>query len=423
MYACIHVPQITRRTQPALQELAVQFSPTHEWNGPGTLTFSLAGLTTLFGTAAEIASEIARRGMQLDLQGNLAIAANPDTALQAARNFPGVTVIPPGHERATLSDLDIRRLPLPEAMHETLASWGVRTYGEFAELPPLGVVERLGAEGLRWQDIARGAGSRAYLPAREAIEFRRHTDLDHALDNLQPLLFLLNGLIRELARELERHGVSARQLQIELGQGRHPAYQRMLEFPVPLRQPEALFKLAQLDLEANPPLHAITAVGIAITPMAPQVAQGGLFTATAPEPAQLQITLARVAAIVGEDNVGAPELLDTHRPDAYLLKPYNPAAPFKAHARKPAALTLAIRIYRPPRQAKVTLDKGHPARIAAAGVTGNVISHAGPWRASGDWWTHTLYAREEWDVSLTDGGLYRVHLEPIDRWFVSGVYD
>lgn len=422
MYACIHIPQITKRTQPALQELAGQFSPTLEWNGPGTITFSLTGLTSLFGTAAEIASEIARRGMQLDVHGNLAISTNPDTALQAARNFPGVTVIPPGHERATLSELDIRRLPLPEAMQETLASWGVRTYGEFAELPPLGVVERLGAEGLRWQDIARGAGSRAYLPAREAIEFRRRTDLDHALDNLQPLFFVINGMIRELARELERHGVAARQMHMDLGQGRHPAHRRSLDFPVPLRQPEALFKLAQLDLEANPPLHAITAVGIAITPMNPQVAQGGLFTATAPEPAQLQITLARIASIVGEDNVGAAELLDTHRPDAYLLKPYNVATPHKPHNNKPQ-VTLAIRIYRPPRQAKVTLDKGHPARIAATGVTGNVISHAGPWRASGDWWTHSFYAREEWDVSLTDGGLYRVHLEPVDRWFVSGVYD
>ena len=52
----------------------------------------------------------------------------------------------------------------------------------------------------------------------------------------------------------------------------------------------------------------------------------------------------------------------------------------------------------------------------------DVLASAGPWRASGDWWTPSPWDREEWDVELSDGGLYRV-FRSLREWFLEGVYD
>jgi protein ImuB len=48
----------------------------------------------------------------------------------------------------------------------------------------------------------------------------------------------------------------------------------------------------------------------------------------------------------------------------------------------------------------------------------------GPWRTSGEWWRQDAWNRDEWDVALEAGGVYRVfqEIEP-GRWFVEGSYD
>jgi protein ImuB len=38
-----------------------------------------------------------------------------------------------------------------------------------------------------------------------------------------------------------------------------------------------------------------------------------LFLPPTPQPDQLQVTLARIAALVGEENVGTPELVNSYR--------------------------------------------------------------------------------------------------------------
>ena len=69
------------------------------------------------------------------------------------------------------------------------------------------------------------------------------------------------------------------------------------------------------------------------------------------------------------------------------------------------------------------------------GLEGGVVTAAaGPWRTSGDWWMRDGrpssrtrvegWNRDEWDVALSDGALYRVYRDrTADRWFVDGIVD
>src|SRR6202040_3303339 len=79
-------------------------------------------------------------------------------------------------------------------------------------------------------------------------------------------------------------------------------------------------KLLQLDLNAHPPGAPIVKIHLAAEPARPRSAPGGLFLPPAPEPEKLELTLARIAAIVGENKVGSLELLDTHRPEGFRMR-------------------------------------------------------------------------------------------------------
>jgi protein ImuB len=95
-------------------------------------------------------------------------------------------------------------------------------------------------------------------------------------------------------------------------------------------------------------------------------------------------------------------------------------------ARTPAAGSsppLAIRLFRPPLPAEVAVSNGTPQWIRARGIRGDIVGYAGPWRTSGDWWRADAWSRDEWDVALSTGSLYRVFREVPDRWFVGGNYD
>jgi hypothetical protein len=60
---------------------------------------------------------------------------------------------------------------------------------------------------------------------------------------------------------------------------------------------------------------------------------------------------------------------------------------------------------------------------------GQVLACTGPWRTSGHWWngrnkSEMFFDRDEWDVALGDGGVYRVFRDrEADGWFIDAVYD
>jgi protein ImuB len=85
---------------------------------------------------------------------------------------------------------------------------------------------------------------------------------------------------------------------------------------------------------------------------------------------------------------------------------------------------LAFRYYRPPRSAKVQVENLRPVYLLTDDLRGKIVTATGPWRTSGDWWTSSPWDRDEWDIGLQDGSLYRIYREPAtSRWFVEGSFD
>jgi len=420
MFACIHAPAVSSSGQALLVECARAFSPRLERVTAGTVVLDANGLTRLFGAPAELAGAIARRAAQMGLPASVAVAANPEAAVHAARGWKGVTVIPPGREAEFLSRLPAEVLaPSPETA-ETLARWGIQTCRDLAALPEAGLVERLGVEGAGLHKLARGAGRRPLVPEQPARAFEEALELEDPLTLLEPLAFLIARLLNGLCMRLASCGLAAQELHLRLALEDRSEHARLLRLPVPMRDGGALLKLLRLDLEAHPPQAPIVGVSLSARPGEPRFLQEGLFLPPAPEPAKLELTLARIAGLVGEGNVGWPEREDTHRPDAFRLS--RTGIPACLISSQPLPLTL--RRFRPPLRAEVEAPAGRPARLQAREVRGRVVGLAGPWRTSGDWWTYEAWDRDEWDVALSDEALYRVYLDRRGGgWYLEGSYD
>ena len=478
---CDRSPLQEATAHAALLDCAQSFSPRVEDAGYDTILLDLAGLEPLFGPLPRIARAMARRASDLGLEVNVAIASNPDTAALAACGFRGVTVIPAGKEAEQLGGLPIEVLmenlsefdsaQEAEQFLETLTRWGVRNLRALAALPDVAISERLGQKGVRLQQLARGATSRTLVPVEPPLIFEEAIELDYPLVLLEPLAFLLGRLLEQLCARLGARALATQELRLrlELEPGCHaeemtepatshvgtgvPArpgrartrqfycesesrkiFQRTLRLPIPLLDAKTFLKLLQLDLKAHPPGAPIVKIHLSAEPVRPRAAQGSLFLPPSPEPEKLELTLARIADIVGENRAGSLELLDTHRPDGFRMQRFAPGMPQEKdepddNAEKAHAIT-ALRIFRPPMHVTVTLRDGSPAHIVCSNrkpIQGEVLWAAGPWRSSGDWWEQEGWSRDEWDIALqAESGiaLYRLVRDLLSgRWYVVGSYD
>jgi protein ImuB len=431
--------------QAALIDGAYNFSPRIEVTSPGTIIIDLSGSERLLGTGKTIAQLILGEVTKRGFESNLAIAGNPDSAHYAARGFKGITVIGPGDEAQRLSQLPVEVLGSGPDVLDVLHAWGIGDFKSLAALPSIELTERLGQYGLHLQRLARGAFMRELVPAALPALFQESTELEDPIELLEPLAFVLNRLLEQLMERLIEKSLATDHIEIELTLEVHSdrdvnvpvccsiltTYQRTVKLPVPTQDGKVLLKLAQLDLAAHPPHAPVKKIKIEAIPTRIRFTQTGLFQPLAPEPAKLEITMARIRAVVGETDsqnrnlVGFPALLDSHRPDHFQVVP--PCAR-QGNSPEPSA-RLALRRFRPvvPARVEVSAEQA-PVWIGFSRRKARVTCASGPWRGGGQWWDAAgEWLREEWDINLTLDGhtaLYRIFRDVATRnWFVEGMYD
>ena len=412
-----------------------------------TAVLDIAGCEKLFGAPEKIAHDLKRVASEVGLETNVAVAGSPLAAVCAAQGFAGVTVIPAGEEGLRIGSLSLEALRIPFGFVETLKRWGKKTCADFAALPEIAIVERLGQEGLRWWRLAGGADDQPLIAKEFPSNFEEHIDMDSPVELLESLLFVLNRLLEQLCARLRMHILAIGEIKVTLTLERNDSrtkepifHTRTIRLPVPARDSKLLLKLLQLDLEKHPPSLPVTVVRMLAIPVKPPAQQFGLFLPLSPDPARLEVTLARIQSTVGENRVGAPVLLDTHSPNAFQQNGF--VLPGMKEKRPVTAkqTTAAMRMFRPPLPATVDFQEGKPTFLGCEGARRRILAFAGPWRTKGDWWSETKWARDEWDIKVRplrqrvqsessresdeDTALYRVYKDlRAKRWFVEGIYD
>ena len=359
--------QIRRRSQAqekiahaALLDLAWSISPRVEDTAQDTLVVDLAGLSSLFGSDKNIADLLAQRIEAFGLTAQIAVVANLETAIHAARGFPGITIIALGDESKCLGLLPIGVLGPSAETLETLDLWGVRTCAALAALPILELSERLGREGVRLHEWSRGAGVRSIVLAEPSASFEEEMELEDSVEELDPLSFLLGRLLDQLCQRLTARSLAAasiylrfeldpagtKDVQIRTDASRRKKksalYQKTLTLPVPMRDSKMLLNLLRLQLQGDPPTAPILKILMAAEAARPRAVQTGLFLPPSPDVAKLELAIARLANLVGESNIGSPQLVDTHRPDEFRMQRFTPSREgTKSRRRKSGAFAKA----------------------------------------------------------------------------------
>jgi protein ImuB len=360
---------------------------------------------------------------------------------------------------------------------DALSGWGIRDFKSLAALPSVALTQRLGQYGLHLQRLAKGEVQRELVPYVEASSFQQSMELEECIDLLEPLGCVLGNLLERILLQLINRSLATDRIQVDLDLEIHsdrqlqlarqrsaplePAYQKVLKLPVPTQDAKIILKLLELDLAGKPPHAPVKKVSVEAFPARVKFGQTGLFQPVAPEPAKLELTLARLRSVVGDkvlgdkdeqgrSLVGFPVILDSNRPDSVDVRTAMPAAkamkpgPAKSKSIVPRH---AMRVLRPPAEVKVGLRTRVPATISFGDVRSKVVQVSGPWRTSGSWWDRSqAWNREEWDVEVQwqDGhadvrqagvhqagvrqagvrqAIFRIFRDAAsDRWYVEGIY-
>jgi len=320
--------------------------------------------------------------------------------------------------------------------------------------------------------------------AEADLVFEEEMELDDAVEELEPLSFVLGRLLGQLCVRLTARAMAASVLRVRFDL--QPAfenaldvrtevvrskslpgiYERTMQLPVPMRDAKLFLKLLRLRLQANPPGAPIVKVLVAAEASRPRITQHGLFLPSFPDVEKLELTLARLEGVVGAGQVGSAEVVDTHRPGEFRMKRFFPPreeigrrsgkrgvkknGPKENGTDKPDkhfaanATAMSFRLFRPPLAVTVKLREGKPTEIFLQGKRGEIKKASGPWRTSGEWWREEQWIEDEWDLEVRfaggtgvrppvrgqqnpsgdERGRYRIYFDAVRQgWFARGMYD
>jgi protein ImuB len=344
----------------------------------------------------------------------------------------------------------IERAKETERILSILHQWGIHTLGQLAALSRDDLAARLGARAIELWERANGRAERILKLVSPPESFIESFEFENEIETIEPLLFILRRFLQQLATRLNAIYLVAKELRLRLTFADKSDYERIFKIPQPTNNEDILFRMLHTHLENFTSKHPMVAVELEAQPSRSVRQQFGLFETALRDPMQLHETLARLVGLLGADRVGTPVLEETHRPDAFRMKPFvwnlsgHPARSRKIPMRNERvtpgdpstplrsvqddSLPIPIRRFRKRTKATVLLEYNRPAHVRAAAVRagltidGATVAQEGPFPLSGNWWDERAWARVEWDVEIENGIIARCYCDQ-DGWAIDGIYD
>ena len=434
-----------RHLQNTLLQLVYRYSPFIENSAPGICTLDLKGKR--IHKHQRWLRELLAQLRSLGLKAQAGIGPNPEIALQAAKIADPILEI--SQDSHLLQSLPLESLSPSPFLLDIMKSWGVRNLGALTRLPREEIGQRLGLEGLSLWDRAAGRSTNVLQLVQPPETFEESIDFEQHLETLEPLLFIVRRFLETLSLRIESVYLLIAELHLTLTLENGEKIVRILQIPAPTRDVGTLFGIVAQYLETLQTTAPATGFHLEAIPSRPSGHQFDLFQGGLKDPNRFFQTLARLAALVGNEKVGIPQKVDTHQPDSLrMLMPEFDWARSRIKKRGHPKTGPGLRRYRPGIAADVQLnDDGKPTLIQSSVISGKILAARGPWKLSGNWWDLTRWEAKEWDIALDNRGLYRIAQKTMtnerqraaanegadnhrrrllafqDQWEVVGVYD
>lgn len=396
-------------------------SPLVDGQEPGVAFLEMAGIP---GAPADYLSRAHRALLGYGLPVRAAFAPNKFVARAAAVIADG-TICGEGEERALVAPLPLRVLAIDPRALERLRLLGIRTLGELAALPYGPFVRRFGGAGATWHERARGIDRTPFLPRAHAVAIEATLFGEGTAEVEAQVVFALRVLIDRVCADMEclgkRAGALALELELENGEVRT----REIGLARPTAQARSMLDVLRANLEGI--TFEAPVIGLRVRALRLEEAGEALplfRSADDLDPQTIAVTLARLEAALGEPARRARGVR------AYALEEQFAYAPFSASFEpvpqedagdavpRSSAMIPQLQLLEV-REIEVRTVGGAPAFVGSPPRA--VLECAGPWRIEESWYATPL-ARDEYDVLLDGGALYRIYRQG-ENWYLRGSYD
>ncbi|MEO5915148.1 MAG: DNA polymerase Y family protein [Luteolibacter sp.] len=405
-----------------LSELIVfadSFTPDVEIVSPDTLLLDLSATPARATGDFEMISSCCEEACH-------ALAETPDLARLA--------VLEPSTRGRFVSTDELGRLPLSllgtldggDAFLPLLELLGIRTLQDYRRLPRQDLAERFGSLAGHWHDLVSGKYRRLLRLYRPPESLAQSMDFDDAIHSSEALVFIFNRLLHVLSSRLAARHVAASVLEIRL-KLEEGEMRREIHLPEPLTDPSALLKPIQTFAESLVLKSPVTGVELNATAAFPLSRQSDWTNRQLPRPELWADTMARLEALLGENRVGIPVPLPSHRPDTFEMRAPNHAKPVAVDSLPPR-YSIPLRRYRPPLNVAVAFDANandfpKPLALLTGPHCGEILEQLGPFPTSGGGWNPDgSWRRIEWDIRIDRAPILRLVYHSADRWQLEGAY-
>jgi protein ImuB len=190
-------------TKNILLECAAAFSPrVEDRSEDAALLFGIdiAGTQSLFGPPEMVARGFLERVRSLGISAQVTVSRNFHAAVCLAKGSQRTPIqaITPGEEATVLAPLPLSVLDLTETQAETFGLWGVHPLGMLAALPEKELIARMGQDGKRLRQLARGALPHLFQPVEQDFALEERTELDTPVELLDSLMFVGGVMLDQL---------------------------------------------------------------------------------------------------------------------------------------------------------------------------------------------------------------------------------
>jgi protein ImuB len=390
-------------------ECAAQFSPRIEEASNATgcaFVLDIAGTERLFGAPQQLAARLRDALTAVGIRASVTVSRNFDVArMKAAAMRGGIAVVPDGKEAAALAALPLDTLEIAQEFEETFLLWGIRTLGSLAELPITDLIARMGPEAQRWHALAHGAADHTFQPIEPAFVLEEFCEFETPVEQLDSLLFMGARMIECLTSRAAARALLLAVLTVHMRLADQSVHERQIRPALPTGDRKFLLKLLQLEVGSHPPRDGVLSLTLLAEAGQSCKVQLGLFAPQTPEPSRLDVALARLKVLVGDDRVGTPVLDDTHRANGFHIADFsvnesteNSSKHSSSDETNVLSARMALRGLRPPAAVHMTLRGQRPAEFREGENRFEVTAAYGPWRSSGCWWSAGAWETDEWDV-------------------------
>jgi protein ImuB len=441
LFGCVVAPAEQFASQ--LMKLSQDFTPRYEVERGSLALLDLSGLSHLFQNPHDLGASIKASALNYGIESpRIALA----TRLQAARRLalfrPGLSIaLDEKTEVELLGALPLESLDLDDRTLARLRNWGLRNSRDLARLPASDLRARGGVLLVRAHESSSGRDERLLVPVEEKPNDGLGLDPGFGVEDLTQLVFLMFRLLDPLCAKLKSGARAATAFEATLALENGNTDVRLIRSPSPSADDKAWRTLIRLNLEGRPPAAPVLSLLLRAESTTARAVQFSFTGAGRSSPERVASALARLQRFFPEDRIGSPQLVDTHTPDRFELRPFDPVRESRLKkkakdlaepkARPPAS---ALRAIRPPAHARVRVDMaGAPVSLQVSdhdrflNVRGRVQSSAGPYLLSTQWWNEEAFAREEWDVEVASEGAsaaYLIFRDPRnDTWYLAAEID